>query len=44
MPGFALAIDLQAEHATLISFRKFVSNSNLNPSIFTVGTLKKRAH
>lgn len=44
MPGFALAIDLQAEHATLISFRKFTSNSNLNPSIFTVSTLKKRAH
>jgi hypothetical protein len=44
MPGFALAIDLQAEHATIVSFRKFVSNSNLNPNIFTVNTLKKRAH
>jgi hypothetical protein len=44
MPGFALAIDLQAEHATIVSFRKFISNSNLNPNIFTTSTLKKRAH
>lgn len=43
-PGFGLAIDLQAEHATLVSFRKFISNSNLNPNIFTVGTLKKKGH
>lgn len=43
-PGFGVAIDLQAKHASLVSFRKVKLNSNLNPKQFTVSNLKKRSH
>ncbi len=43
-PGFGLALDLQAEHATAVTFRKFTSNQKLDPNTFTVSSLKKRGH
>ncbi len=43
-PGFGLALDLQAEHATAVTFRKFTSNNKLDPNTFTVSNLKKRGH
>ena len=43
-PGFGVAIDLQAKHATTVSFRKVELNTNLNPKSFTVSNLKKRSH
>jgi hypothetical protein len=44
LPGFGLALDLQSQHATLITFRKVTLNSKLNPSKFTVATLKAQGH
>lgn len=43
-PGFGEAIDLQAKHATLITMRKVAYNTKLDPSVFTVSSLKKRSH
>jgi hypothetical protein len=43
-PGFALAVDLQAEHASAVSIRKFSANTKLDPHQFTVSNLKKRGH
>jgi Protein of unknown function (DUF1329) len=42
--GASVAIDLQAEHATAINIRKYVANSNLDVSLFTLGSLRKRGH
>jgi hypothetical protein len=44
VPGFGLALDLQAEHATTVTFRKFTANNKLDPNTFTVSSLKKRGH
>jgi hypothetical protein len=44
IPGFGLALDLQAEHATTVTFRKFTANQKLDPNTFTVSNLKKRGH
>jgi Protein of unknown function (DUF1329) len=43
-PGFGLALDLQAEHATAVTMRKFTANSKIDPDTFTVSNLKKRGH
>jgi len=43
-PGFAMALDLQAEHASLVTMRKFNANTKLDPHMFTVSSLKKRSH
>ncbi len=43
-PGFAMALDLQAEHASLVTMRKFNANTKLDPHTFTVSSLKKRSH
>lgn len=43
-PGFSAAIDLQAEHASIVTMRKFTANSKLDPNMFTVSSLKKRGH
>lgn len=43
-PGFAMAVDLQATHASIVTYRKFRANSNLNPNEFTVSNLKKKSH
>lgn len=42
--GASVAVDLQAEHATAINIRKYVSNSNLDIDLFTLGSLRKRGH
>lgn len=42
--GVALAIDLQAEHATASIARSFKSNFNVDRSVFTVAELRKRGH
>jgi hypothetical protein len=44
LPGFSVALDLQSQHATLITFRKVTTNSNLNPAKFSVATLKAQGH
>ncbi|MEY4510848.1 MAG: hypothetical protein RLZZ450_2970 [Pseudomonadota bacterium] len=44
MPGFALAIDLQAEHASAVTMRKVTINGKLDPAQFSVSNLKKRGH
>jgi Protein of unknown function (DUF1329) len=44
LPGFGLALDLQSQHATLITFRKVTLNSKLNPEKFSVATLKASGH
>ncbi|MET0284348.1 MAG: DUF1329 domain-containing protein [Polyangiales bacterium] len=44
VPGFGIALDLQAEHATTVTFRKFTANQKLDPNTFTVSNLKKRGH
>jgi hypothetical protein len=44
MPGFGMAIDLQAQHATIVTMRKHTPNVKLNPSEFTVAKLKARGH
>jgi Protein of unknown function (DUF1329) len=44
MPGFSMALDLQAEHATAVTMRKFTANTKLDPNTFTVSSLKKRGH
>jgi hypothetical protein len=43
-PGFGLAIDLQAQHATIVTMRKHTPNTKLNPAEFTVAKLKARGH
>lgn len=42
--GSSVAIDFQAEHATAINIRKYVSNGNLDVNLFTLGSLRKRGH
>ena len=42
--GAHMAIDLQAEHATIISARSQKSNTGIDPERFTVNSLKKRGH
>lgn len=42
--GFSMAIDLQADHASIVSLRKFAANTNMDPKQFTVSNLKKRGH
>ncbi len=42
--GVGLALDLQAEHATVVTARSSKTNANLDPSLFTVGELRKRGH
>jgi hypothetical protein len=42
--GAHMAIDLQAEHATVISARSQKSNTGIDPELFTVNSLKKRGH
>lgn len=42
--GVSLAIDLQAEHATAVAARSTRANVNVDPNLFTVGALRKRAH
>jgi hypothetical protein len=44
MPGFGLALDLQSQHATLITYRKVTLNTKINPAEFTVARLKARGH
>jgi hypothetical protein len=44
LPGFGLALDLQSQHATGITFRKVTLNTKLNPNQFTVATLKAKGH
>jgi hypothetical protein len=44
MPGFGMAIDLQAQHATVVTFRKVTQNIKVNPNEFTVAKLKARGH
>ena len=44
MPGFGMAIDLQAQHATIVTMRKHTPNAKLNPAEFTVAKLKARGH
>jgi len=39
-----MAVDLQSEHASIVTMRKVTLNSKLDPSQFTVGYLKKRGH
>jgi hypothetical protein len=43
-PGLSVAIDLQAEHATAISFRKFEANTNVDMNLFTLANLRKRGN
>jgi hypothetical protein len=40
--GACAVIDFQAEHATLFNFHKAVSNTNLDPKMFTLSNLRKR--
>jgi hypothetical protein len=42
--GMGMAIDLQAEHATISSARSAKTNVGLDPELFTVNSLKKRGH
>lgn len=42
--GSSVAVDLQAQHATAINIRKYVSNSNLDVNLFSLGSLRKRGH
>ncbi len=42
--GVGLALDLQAEHATVVTARSSKTNANLDPSLFTVAELRKRGH
>jgi hypothetical protein len=42
--GVSLAIDLQAEHATAVAARSTKANANVEPTLFTVGELRKRGH
>jgi hypothetical protein len=44
LPGFGLALDLQSQHATIVTFRKVTLNSKLNPAKFTVASLKAVGH
>jgi hypothetical protein len=44
MPGFGMAIDLQAQHSTVVTFRKVSQNIKVNPGEFTVAKLKARGH
>jgi hypothetical protein len=44
LPGFGMAIDLQAQHATVVTFRKVSQNIKVNPGEFTVAKLKARGH
>jgi hypothetical protein len=40
--GACAVIDFQAEHATLINFHKALSNTGLDPKMFTLSNLRKR--
>jgi hypothetical protein len=40
--GAQLVVDLQSEHATISTPRKYVSNTNLDPKMFSITYLRNR--
>jgi hypothetical protein len=42
--GLSMAIDLQAEHATIVAARSAKTNVGLDPELFSVNSLRKRGH
>jgi hypothetical protein len=44
LPGFGLALDLQSQHATIVTFRKVTLNGRINPAEFSVARLKALGH